>query len=327
VTRVLSRDDVRSLIAMRDVIDVVERAHAEHAAGWAEQPTRVTVPVPGSPNAILPMAATIPAQNAAGLKLLSIFPTNAERGLAVLNAVVVLVDPETGRCDAVLEGGVLTAFRTAAASAVATRVLANEGVSILGLVGAGVEARTHLDAMLVVRPTIERVAVWSRNRATAERFASDVADRPVRVDVVSSPEEATRQADILCTLTPSKDPIVLGKWFAPGLHVNAVGTHWIGSREIDTEAVVRSRVVCDSRDANQAECGDLMIPVAEGAITPDHFQDELGQVINGERPGRQSADEITMYQSVGLAIQDVATAAYLLDIARDRGIGTEMSLW
>ena len=327
MTLILSRDDVRSLISMPTVIEQVEKAHAEFNAGRVDQPTRVTVKLAGSPNAILPMTATIPAIGAAGLKLLSIFPTNSERSLPVLNAAVMLVDPGTGRCDALLEGGVLTAYRTAAASAVATKLLARQDATTLGLIGAGIEARTHLDAMLCVRPDVRRVLVWSRTKQTAERFAADLADRPVEITVVDSPEDATRGVDILCTLTPSKDPIVQGRWFAPGLHVNAVGTHWIASREIDTEAVVRSRVVVDSRDANQAECGDLMIPVNEGAITIDHFHDELGELINGDRPGRRTADEITMYQSVGLAIQDVATATLLIQDARSRGVGTEVPLW
>lgn len=232
-----------------------------------------------------------------------------------------------GRCSAVLEGGVLTAFRTAAASAVATRYLARENARTLGLIGAGIEARTHLAAIRCVRPGIERVRVWSRTRATADRFAADMTDHDVAIEIADTPEEATRDADILCTLTPSKEPIVRGAWFSPGMHINAVGTHWIASREVDTEAVTRSRVVVDSRDANQAECGDLMIPVTEGAITVDHFADELGQIVNGDRPGRQSADEITMYQSVGVAIQDVATAALLVRSARENGVGTEIALW
>jgi ornithine cyclodeaminase/alanine dehydrogenase len=327
MTLVLSRDEIRGLLQMPDVIETVESAHAAHAAGDVAQPTRITVPLAGSPNAILPMAATIREPPAAGLKLLAIFPPNRGTPIPVLNAVVVLVDSATGRCSAILEGGVLTAFRTAAASAVATRCLARKDVRTLGLVGAGIEARTHLAAIRCVRPTIERVLVWSRERATAERFAADMADHDVEIVIADTPEAATRGADVLCTLTPAKEPIVHGAWFAPGLHVNAVGTHWIDFREIDTEAVTRSRVVVDSRDANAAECGDLMIPVAERAITPDHFADELGQLINGDRPGRTSPEEITMYQSVGVAIQDVATAGLLVRLALDQGVGTQVELW
>lgn len=327
MTLILSRSDIRGLLRMPDVIEAVEAAHAAHAAGEASQPTRTTVPLPGTPNAILPMAATIREPAAAGLKLLTIFPTNRDTSIPVLNAVVVLVDPATGRCSAVLEGGVLTAFRTAAASAVATRYLAREDARVLGLVGAGIEARTHLEAMRCVRPGIDRVIVWSRSRATSEQFAADVAHHGVAVEIADSAEAATREVDILCTLTPSKEPIVRGAWFPAGLHVNAVGTHWIDFREIDTEAVTKSRVVVDSRDANIAECGDLMIPVAEGAIGTDHFADELGQVVNGGRPGRTSPTETTMYQSVGVAIQDVATAGLLVRLAREQSIGTEVELW
>jgi len=326
MTLILSRDDVRQLISMPEVIDAVSAAHAAHAAGRAAQPTRTTVPLDGTSSAILPMAASTP-EPAAGLKLLSIFPENRDRGVPVLNAVVVLVDPATGRCDAVLEGGVLTAYRTAAASAVATRLLARENAATLGLVGAGIEARTHLDAMLSVRPKLERVVVWSRTTETAERFAADVRDRGVPIDILPSAEAVVRAADIVCTLTPSKDPIVHGAWFSQGLHVNAVGTHWLHSREIDTEAVVRARVVVDSRDANIAECGDLMTPVSEGAITEDHFADELGQLLNGDRPGRTDPDQITMYQSVGVAIQDIATGSLLVRRARSLGVGTDVALW
>ncbi len=300
---VLTRNDIQQIIRMGDVIAAVERAHSLHAAGQAEQPTRTTVRLPGTANAILPMAATIPAEKAVGLKLLSIFPSNRERGLPALNAVVVLVDSDTGRCDAILEGGLLTAYRTAAASAVATKYMARPDSRVLGLVGAGLEARTHLMAIRQVRP-IDTVLVWSRTGDTARKFADEAQADGIDIEVVDTPEDAVRRADIVCTLTPSKTPIVHGAWFKPGLHVNAVGTHWIDFREIDTEAVRRSRVVCDSRQANETECGDLMIPVAEGVITVEHFQDELGQVIDGARAGRSSPDQITMYQSVGVAIQE-----------------------
>jgi ornithine cyclodeaminase/alanine dehydrogenase len=322
---VLTRQDVSSIIDMEEVIDTVRAAHAEHAAGRASQPTRVTVPLPGTPSSILPMPAAIGTTGAAGLKLLSVFPDNPGKGLPLLSATVLLVDPGSGRCDAVLEGGLLTAYRTAAASAVATGVLSRLDSTTLGLVGAGIEARTHLRAMLATRP-IDRVLVWSRTRATAERFASEMQDQPVQIEVVDTPEAATRSADILCTLTPSPTPIVHGEWFAPGLHVNAVGTHWIDKRELDTEAIARSRVVVDSRDANELECGDLMIPVKEGAITTRHFDDELGELLNGEKPGRAGDTEITMYQSVGVAIQDVATARMLVSKARAEGVGSEVGL-
>lgn len=321
---VLSRADIAAVIDMGDVIEAVQAAHGEHAAGRASQPTRTSVAVPGTSAAILPMTAVLAAPPAAGIKLLSIFPDNGLAGLPALSAVIVLVDFDTGRCSAVLEGGLLTAYRTAAASAVATRHLAHADSRVLGLIGAGLEARTHLDAVSRVRP-IEEVVVWSRTRATASAFAAEMADRGIAIRIEDDPEAVVKAAHVLCTLTPSPTPIVKGAWLQPGTHVNAVGTHWIDKREIDTEAVVRSRVVVDSHDANVRECGDLMIPVAEGAIDVEHFADEIGQVVNGARPGR-AGDEVTMYQSVGVAIQDIATARLVADRARDRGIGTEVDL-
>lgn len=321
----LTRQDILDIIDIQEVIDTVSTAHAEHAAGRASQPTRVTVPLPGTPSSVLPMPAAISSMGAVGVKLLSVFPDNPGKGLPLLSATVLLVDPESGRCDAILEGGLLTAYRTAAASAVATRLLARPDSHALGLVGAGIEARTHLQSMMAVRP-ITRVLVWSRSRATAERFADEMSNQAVAIEIVDTPEAATRDADILCTLTPSPTPIVMGSWFAPGLHINAVGTHWPDKREIDTEAVTRSRIVVDSRQAHELECADLMIPVREGAITTEHFQDELGEVINGTKPGRSSPKEITMYESVGVAIQDISTSRMLVAKARALGIGSEIAL-
>ncbi len=322
---ILSRSNVRDIISISDVIASVERAHSLHAKGLAVQPNRATVNVTGTSNAILPMPATIRDMQAAGMKLLSIFPSNRETGLPALSAVVVLVDIKSGRCEAVLDGGLLTAFRTAAASAIATKYMARTDARVLGLVGAGLEARTHLNAISTIRP-IDTVLVWSRSKATAEKFVSDSRRSGILFEILDTPKDVVLKSDILCTLTPSKTPIVLGSWFAPGLHINAVGTHWIDFREIDSEAVARSRVVCDSRTANELECGDLMIPVAEGLITREHFHDELGQVINQEVDGRRSHEEITMYQSVGVAIQDIATAQMLVKVARDKGIGLEVEL-
>jgi alanine dehydrogenase len=322
---VLTRADVLGLIAMPAVINAVRTAHAEHASGRADQPTRVTVTIPGATGSILPMPASLPHQGAVGLKLLSVFPENPARGLPLLSAVVVLVDAQTGRCEAVMDGGALTAYRTAAASAVATDLLARSGPCTLGLIGAGVEARTHVRAVGCVRE-IEKVLVWSRSQETAARFADEVASKDLEVSVCDDPQAVVENATILCTLTPAPEPIVLGSWFRPGLHVNAVGTHWPDRREIDTDAVVHSRIVVDSRDAHALECGDLLIPLAEGAITADHFADELGEVICGMKPGRSNNSEITMYQSVGVAIQDVATARMLVTMAVERGVGTDIDL-
>jgi alanine dehydrogenase len=324
VTLIVTREDVARVIDMADVMVAVERAHAEHARGNVAMPNRFTVRLPGGESAILPMAAALPGIGAVGVKLLSIFPGNRARGLPVLGATVLLVDPQTGTCEAVVDGGLLTAYRTASASAVATKYLAREHAHVLGLVGLGVEARSHLAAMRLVRP-IDRVVGWTRSRATADRFVEEAAGG-LPVEIVSSPEEVVRAADILCTLTPATEPIVRGAWLRPGMHINAVGTHENTAREIDTEAVVRARVVVDILASVLDECGDLNIPVAEGAITPQHFGSELGQVATGLRPPRQDDQEITLFKSVGVAIQDIATAHLVVQRAREAGLGTEIAL-
>jgi ornithine cyclodeaminase/alanine dehydrogenase len=323
---VLSRSDVLHLLEMRDVIDVVERAHAEHASGRTIQPPRVSLALPDTSTVILPMLAFLPTMSSAGLKLLANFPSNRERRIPVQNSVIVVLNTDTGRCTAVLEGGVITAYRTAAASAVATRHLARQDSSVLALVGAGRLARTHLEAIRIVRP-ISRVLVWSRSRETAETFAREVGDGDLPVAVVDSPEAAVRAADVLCTLTPAREPVVRGAWFQDGLHVNAVGSPpLIDHREIDSDAVVRSRVVVDSREAVALESGDLMIPLGAGEITAEHFADEIGEVVCGLKRGRTSDDQITLYKSVGVAIQDIATAALVVRRSLELGVGTEIDL-
>ncbi len=322
MTLILTRDDVAAVLDMQDVIRAVEEAHAEHARGNVAMPARVSVRVPGDDAAILPMSAALANPGAVGVKLLSIFPRNRENGIPVLNASILLVDPDTGVCSAVLDGGLLTAYRTAAASAVATKYLAREDARVLGLIGLGAEARSHLAAITRVRP-IERVIGWTRTTERARRFVEEFGDS-IPIEIASRPEDVVRSADVLCTLTPAIEPIVRGEWLRPGVHVNAVGTHENTAREIDTEAVVRSRVVVDVLDAVLAECGDLNIPVAEGAITLEHFSCELGQLVIGLRPGRSSAAEITLFKSVGVALQDIATAHLVVDRAREGGYGTEL---
>ena len=205
---VLTRTDVLGLIAMPDVIHAVRFAHAEHASGRADQPTRVTVKIPGATGSILPMPAALPHQGAVGLKLLSVFPENPAQGLPLLSAVVVLVSPQTGRCDAILDGGALTAYRTAAASAIATDLLARSGPCTLGLIGAGLEAHTHVEAIGCVRQ-IDEIFVWSRTRDTARRFADEVgAESPnPRVTLCDDPQNVVENATILCTLTPSPEDV------------------------------------------------------------------------------------------------------------------------
>lgn len=326
MTLVLSRSDVAQVIDMAEVIDGVERAHRALAVGDAVQPERSSFELAGHGVLVVPMAAGIGSAAVAGVKLMTDTPRNRAAGLPVQQSAILLADPVTGAPEALLDGALVTRYRTAAASAVATRHLARPGGGCLGFVGAGALARAHLDAIRLVRP-VDRVVVWSRSAATVAAFAEHAELAGIAVEPVESPEAVVRAADVLCTLTPSRDPIVRGAWFRPGLHVNAVGAPpRPDHREIDSEGIRRSRVVVDRRDVAWRESGDVLIPHAAGEIDADHFAVELGDVINGTRPGRRSAAEITLYNSVGLAVQDMAAARIVLDRARAKGVGQQIDL-
>ncbi|MFI0470236.1 ornithine cyclodeaminase family protein [Saccharopolyspora sp. 5N102] len=326
MVRILTRSDVRSLISMDEVIDAVQKAHEDLALGRADQPERHAARTPGTDAHLIPMTAALADGQAGGVKLLADVPANPARALPRQQSTIVLVNPENGVCEAFLDGGAITQYRTAAASAVATRCLARPDARVLGLIGAGAQARSHFAAITRVRP-IDRVLVWSRTEASARAFRDAVADSGVDIEFADSPEQVVRGSDVLCTLTPAATPVVAGRWFGEGLHVNAVGAPpRRDHREIDTDGIARARVVVDSLDTALAESGAVSIALDEGAITVDHVRDELGEVLTGAKPGRRDDAQITLFNSVGVPIQDLATARILVDRARDKGIGIEISL-
>lgn len=323
---VLTREDVRRLLDAEEVIAAVEAAHAALARGAATQAIDQPTPLPGGDGIMLPMAAAIASPAAAGVKVLADVPGNAARRLRPQHSTITLVDPVTGRCLALLDGIEITLHRTAAASAVATRLLARADARTLGLIGAGAQARSHLAALRTVRD-IERVVVWSRTRATAERFAAEHAEAGLTVLVADDPEAVVRAADVLCTLTPAREAYVRGEWFAPGLHVNAVGAPpRPDHREVDTEGLRRSLVVVDDLPSALDRSGEVCVPIAEGAMRAEDIHADLGQLVCGDRPARTGDEEITLFDSVGLALQDVATAHVVLARARLAGVGIDVDL-
>jgi alanine dehydrogenase len=323
---VLTRNDVRQLIEIEGVIDAVSRAHAALAAGAASQAIDQPTRLPDGDGVMLPMAAMISSPAVAGIKLLADVPENAARGLRSQHSTITLLDPTTGRCVAFLDGIEITLHRTAAATAIATRQLARSDVRTLGLVGAGAQARSHLAALRTVRD-FERVTVWSRSRETAERFAAESAGCGIPIEVMETAEAIVRSADVLCTLTPSREPLIRGAWFHAGMHINAVGAPpRPDHREIDTEGVCRSVVVVDDLASALDRSGEVCVPIVRGAMTAAEIHGDLGQVINGSCPGRTDADQITLFNSVGLALQDIAAAAFVLSRARAAGVGTEIDL-
>lgn len=327
-TLLLSRSDMEGLVTMAEVVAAVETAHADIANGLAAQPAAVALGLPSSSAAFLAMPALADRQGLAVVKLLADIPENAAQSLPVQRSVVLLVSQATGAPVAILHGQIPTRVRTAAASAVATRHLSRPDSRVLGLIGAGALAVEHVRSHLEVRP-IERVVVWSRTAATLARFTEAVGrDFPdLVVEGAASPREVFAAADVVCTLTPSREPVVEGAWFRPGQHVNAVGAPpRPDHREIDAAGMARARVFLDSTGMALHDSGDLLLAIAEGAITADHVRAELGEVITGAAPGRTSDDDITLFNSVGLAIQDLAIGTLLVARAREKGIGQEIDL-
>lgn len=324
MTLILSHSDIRAVLDRREVYEAVARAHAELSDGGATVPAPPAMAVDGA--AFVPMVAAARSARAAAVKLLADLPANRERGLPVQRSAILVGSAEHGGCEALLDGRLITAVRTAAASAVATRHLARARSRVLGLVGAGGLAVEHTRALAAVM-SVETVLVWSRSAATVEEYRSAVADLGLTVHAAASPEEVTRNAEVLCTLTPSREPIVRGAWFAPGLHVNAVGAPpRADHREVDGTAMRRARVIVDSVATTLTESGDTLLAVADGAITTDDVRVELGDVLTGRAPGRRDEHDITLYNSVGIGLQDLAAARLVIDKARAEGLGTEVDL-
>ena len=325
MTLLLARSDIDGLVSLAEVIEIVELAHADMSLGRAFQPAPTALELPSGSAAFLPMAALADRQGLAIVKFLADIPDNAGRDLPVQRSVVVLLSQKTGECEAIIDGQILTRQRTAAASAVATKYLARADSSVLGLVGAGNLAVEHVAALSVVLP-IERVLVWSRTAATVARFQERVGEqnRGVKVEVVGSPRDVVAGSDVVCTLTPAREPIVQGTWFVPGQHINAVGAPpRADHREIDSAGMARAEVFVDSIATAFKKSGDVLLAIAEGSITKDHIRRELGDVIAGSSPGRGTNDDVTLFNSVGIAMQDLAIGSLLVERARRAGVGTE----
>ncbi|WP_247654441.1 ornithine cyclodeaminase family protein [Microvirga sp. HBU67558] len=329
---VLSDRDVRSLLPMADAIEIVENAMIAVSAGAANLPLRSVVDV-GEPNrmGVMP-GALLPGHGQTeacfGVKLVSLFPGNPDAGFSSHQGAIVLFEPEHGSAIAMMNAGLLTAIRTAAASAVATRALARPDSGTLAMIGAGEQAEHHLEAMLCVRPSIRHVRVAGRRRAKAEAFAAHAAERHpgVTIEVFDDVRSAVGSADLVCTVTSSSEPVLMGGWVAPGTHLNVVGASIPSKREIDEEMVARSRLFVDYRASTFAQAGEVIRAIESGRIGRDHVLAEIGEVLAGKAAGRGSADDITLYRSLGIAAQDLACAGHCWREARARGLGVEASL-
>jgi ornithine cyclodeaminase len=327
---VLTEKDVHNLLPMRECIDLMAGALAALARGEAYVPLRMVVRIPDGSGLMAMMPGYIAAGKgrdpALGFKAVSVFPGNAQRGLDTHQGAVVLLEGDTGRLKAVMDGGAVTAIRTAAVSGVATDRLARRDAAIHAILGAGVQARTHLEAIAAVRP-IKQVRVWSRTPEHARRLAAEQAGNyRFPIQAAGTAEEAVRDADIVSTVTASQEPILNREWIKSGAHINAVGSSVPTSRELDSATVRAARVFVDRRESALNEAGDLLIPIREGAIKADHIVAELGEVVNGSHPGRRSDAELTLFKSLGLAVEDVASASFVVRRALETGAGARAQL-
>jgi alanine dehydrogenase len=322
----LSRSDIKGLITMEEAIEVLRQAHADFSRGEAAMPVRSVITDPARDGWFGIMPAYLQRSGALGLKSVTVYKGNPGRGIPATIGLTLLLDPATGAPIAILEAGYLTGVRTAAASGVATDVLARRDAAELAILGAGVQGRHHLAAMLAVRP-IRRVRVYDRSLDGAEAYRDEMQpSTSARIEVARSAEEALRDADVVVTTSTSKTPIVEHRWLKPGAHINAVGAHSPGTRELESDVIANARVVVDSREAALKEAGDLLVPVSEGKVTPEQLSDELGEVVDGRKPGRTSDEQITLYKSVGIAIQDMAVAALVFRKAIEARRGTVIEL-
>lgn len=319
--RLLTRDDVRAAVGMKDAIAAMGEAFVQLSTGRADVPLRHQLRTRGGITLLMPAYLRDTAD--LGLKVVSVNEGNAARGLPVVNAVVLVLDPDTGLPLALMDGTWLTALRTGAASGLATRLLAREDATVVALFGAGVQARTQLEAVRAVRP-IREVRIVSRTAAAARRLAAELDGVTPRV--MDDAAAAVRGAHVVITATTSTAPVFPGAALEPGTHVNAIGAYTPEMRELDDDAVRSAVLVVDSREAALSEPGDIVIPIRSGAITPSHIRAELGEVAAGTRPGRTSEDEITVFKSVGSAVQDIVIARLVLRAAESRGLGTLVEL-
>ena len=316
---VLSEHDVRRLLDMESCIEAMTEVLASLARGELYQPLRFVVRPPDADGLLgLMPAHRAGATPAYALKEIVVSPKNPARGLDAHQGGVLLHDGETGELVALLNASPITAIRTAAVSAVATRALARPGAGRVAILGAGVQARAHVDAMRAVLDDPE-IRIWARKLEAAEQLAAEVG-----AIVDPSPDSALFGAEVVCTTTSASEPVVHKRWLARGAHVNAVGSCLPTIRELDTETMAHASLFVDRRESALNEAGDYVLAAAEGAIGPDHIKAELGEVLAGMHPGREHEDELTVFESLGIAVEDLASAELVVRRAREQGVGSEV---
>jgi ornithine cyclodeaminase/alanine dehydrogenase len=325
----LTRKDVETVLTMKDAIAAVEEGLRQLALGKVMMPQRTAIRIPDFHGLHLGMPAYVGSAAGGGalaLKVVTVYPDNpSQHGLPTTIGTLLLNDPRTGALIAIMDAGFLTAMRTGAVSGVATKYLAREDARSVGVFGAGVQARTQLMAVCDVRP-IDRAVVCDLVPEARDRYAAEMSEQlSITIETTEDPRDCVAN-DVIVAASSSATPIFEGAWLAPGTHINGVGSHSPSARELDTETLLRSKVVPDHTPACLVEAGDLIIPIKDGDYSEDQIHASLGEIVAGLKPGRESAEEITLFKSVGLAVQDAATAAQVYELAKAAGVGAEIEI-
>lgn len=320
---VLDSAQIKSLLPMNDCIELMADALAALARDEVFQPLRTIVRPPNARGLLGLMPAYRSGESGAfGMKAICVFPENPAQGKDAHQGAVILFNRDSGEMLALMNASEITAIRTAAVSAVATRLLARENAERLAIVGAGVQARTHLAALASVR-SLKHVRVVARTFAHAQQLSRELQPNfRFPIEPVQTNEEAVRDADIIVTATSSLEPVINRQWISAGAHINAIGTHSPGSREIDSATMAVARIFVDRRESALNESGDYLLAAKEGLVTPESIAGEIGEILVGTKSGRTSQTEITLFKSLGLAIEDVACAEYLYHKAQTEQAGT-----
>jgi ornithine cyclodeaminase/alanine dehydrogenase-like protein (mu-crystallin family) len=307
----INKEKVASLLSMEECISVMETMFRSLANGECLQPLRSLMWLPDRSGLMGMMPGYAEAPAVMGIKVITIFHGNRDAGHPSHQGVVMLFDARQGHPLMIADAAEITAIRTAAASALATRLLAREDSELLAIIGSGEQAARHIEAILLVRK-IRQINLWARNERKAKELAEDITRRyDIPIHIKPAAQEAVKEADIICTVTASGEPVVKGDWIAKGAHINAVGSCTPATRELDTAAIRRSKIFTDCYESLFNEAGDFLIPQKEGAVSTDDVKGEIGQVLIGTRKGRENKDEITLFKSLGIAAEDLFAAWHI----------------
>ena len=309
----VNKERIASLLPMEECIEVMEKMFRSLAAGECVQPLRNIMRLPDGSGVLGMMPGYAAKLGVMGIKVISVFHANSESGLPSHQGTVMLFDAKNGQPLMLFDALEITAIRTAAASAVATKILSRENSSTLAIIGSGEQAKRHIEAMLLVR-NIKNINIWSRNEKNARQLVNELSgEYDLHIHVKENVQQAVEHADIICTVTASKEPVVMGNWIAAGTHINAIGSSTALSRELDTNAIIRAKLFTDRYESLFNEAGDFLIPKKEGAVTDEHVKAEIGEVLCGIKKGRENDAEITVFKSLGIAAEDIFSAYHIYE--------------